>query len=331
MSSYVLKIFKHYICIFFFIYMHLYIESCPKDDDSEVEISNVTSFSSIRKPNDGHVTSNKGKGNTKSTDIKNEENKIINDFNNGNKNEIKDNLSKIVDDYYDNNRNVFIDKLHIYINKLSDEGAVVSKSDSDSLKYKLGYYTNKNVKNSSNIGNKVVCALVNIILKGKGGEIKEDNIVLFKQNLDGDNFYFTVDYEDFTYLFVCKNQCLIDKEVLKNIDSSSISNYDIEKDELVSLDKLKGKLSFCTELSENNSKEDKFVLFLNELLQLKINSLLSGKEDMIFDIYRFKNDKHSDEIEISSNITSYYIKGNDKKKNSILNFEVIVFSRTNVK
>ena len=211
-----------------------------------------------------------------------------------------------------------------------DEGAGVPKSDSDSLKYKLGYYTNKNVKNSSNIGNEVVSALANIILNGKGGEIKEGNIVSFIQNLDGDNFYFTVNYEDFTYLFVCKNQCLIDKEVLKNIDSSSISNYDIEKDELVRLDKSREQLSFCTELSEYNSKEDKFVLFLNELLQMKINSLSSGKEDMIFDIYRFKNDKHSDEIAISSNITNYYIKANGKK-NSILKFEVIIFYRTNVK
>ena len=82
MSSYVLRIFKHYICIFFFIYMHLYIESCPKDGDSEVEISNVTSFGSIRKPNDDHVTSSNGNGNTKLADSKNEENKIINDFNN---------------------------------------------------------------------------------------------------------------------------------------------------------------------------------------------------------------------------------------------------------
>ena len=327
MSSYVLEIFKHYICIFFFIYMHLYIESCPKDGDSEAEISNGTSLSSIRKPNDDHVTSNKNKGNTKSTDSKNEENKIINDFTNGNKNEIKDNLLKIVDDYYGNN---LVDKLRIYINKLSDEGAGVSKSDSDSLKYKLGYYINKNVKNSGNIGNEVVCALVDIILKGRGGDIKEDKIVSFIKNLDGNSFYFTVNYEDFTYLFVCKNQCLIDKEVLKNIDSSSISDYVIEKDELVRLDKSREKLLFCTELSEYNSKEDKFVLFLNNLLQLKTISLSSGKKDMIFDIYRFKNSKHSDEIVISSNITNYYIKANGKKS-SKLKFEEIVFSKTNVK
>lgn len=328
MSSYVLKIFKHYICIFFFIYMHLYIESCPKDGDSEVEISNGTSFSSIRKPNDDHVTSNNGKGNTESTGSKNEENKIINDFTNENKNEIKDNLLKIVDDYYSNN---LVDKLRSYINKLSDEGAGVPKSDSDSLKYKLGYYTNKNVKNSSSIRDEVVCALVNIILKGKCGEIKEEKIVSFIKKLPGDNFYFTVKYEDFTYLFVCENQCLINNDVLKNIDNSSISGYNIEKDELVRLDKSKGKLLFCTELSEYNSNEDKFVLFLNKLLQLKTNSLLSDKEDMIFEIYIFKNDKYSDEIAISSNITDYYIKANDKKKSYISKFEVIVFFNTNVK